>query len=71
MLVDVRTPDEYRTGHKEGALNIPADEVEQRAPQLLPDTDMPRLFELFKQRGDQCKFVYDDDMAAMVNTIHA
>lgn len=37
VLVDVRTPDEYRTGHKEGALNIPADEVEQRAPQLLPD----------------------------------
>ena len=37
----------------------------------VPDTDMPRLFELFKQRGDQCKFVYDDDLAAMVNTIHA
>ena len=37
VLVDVRTPEEYRTGHKEGALNIPADEVEQRAAQLLPD----------------------------------
>ena len=37
----------------------------------VPDTDMPRLFELFKQRGDQCKFVYDDDLAAMVNAIHA
>ena len=33
----VRTLDEYRTGHKEGALNIPADEVEQLAPRLLPD----------------------------------
>lgn len=37
VLVDVRTLEEYRTGHKEGALNIPADEVEQRAAQLLPD----------------------------------
>ena len=37
VLVDVRTLDEYRTGHKEGALNIPADEVEQLAPRLLPD----------------------------------
>ena len=37
VLVDVRTPEEYRTGHKEGALNIPVDEVEQRAAQLLPD----------------------------------
>ena len=36
VLVDVRTLDEYRTGHKEGALNIPADEVEQLAPRLLP-----------------------------------
>ena len=35
--VDVRTLAEYRTGHKEGALNIPADEVEQLAPRLLPD----------------------------------
>ena len=37
VLVDVRTPEQYRAGHKEGALNIPVDEVEQLAPQLLPD----------------------------------
>ena len=37
VLVDVRTPEEYRAGHKEGALNIPVDEVEQLASQLLPD----------------------------------
>ena len=37
----------------------------------VPDTDMPRLFELFKQRGDQCKFVYDDDLSAMVNAMRA
>ena len=37
VLVDVRTPVEYRAGHKEGALNIPVDEVEQLASQLLPD----------------------------------
>lgn len=35
----------------------------------VPDTDMPRLFELFKKRGDQCKFVYDDDLAALVNSL--
>lgn len=37
MLVDVRTPEEYRAGHKEGAVNIPVDELEELAPQLLPD----------------------------------
>ena len=30
---------------------------------------MPRLFELFKKRGDQCKFVYDDDLAALVDSL--
>lgn len=39
VLVDVRTPEEFRAGHKEGALNIPVDEVEQLAPLLLPDKD--------------------------------
>lgn len=37
LLVDVRTPEEYHAGHKEGALNLPVDEVEQLAPQLLPN----------------------------------
>lgn len=37
ILVDVRTPEEFHKGHKEGALNIPVDEVELLAPQLLPD----------------------------------
>lgn len=37
LLVDVRTPEEYRAGHKEGAVNIPVEELEELAPQLLPD----------------------------------
>lgn len=37
LLVDVRTPEEYHAGHNEGALNLPVDEVEQLAPQLLPN----------------------------------
>lgn len=39
MLVDVRTPEEFRVKHKEGAVNIPVDEVEALAPQLVPDKD--------------------------------
>ena len=30
LLVDVRTPGEYQTGHIEGAINIPVSEVESR-----------------------------------------
>lgn len=37
LLVDVRSPEEYRAGHKQGALNIPGDEIEELAPQMLPN----------------------------------
>ena len=30
LLVDVRTPGEYRGGHIEGAVNIPLDQVQRR-----------------------------------------
>lgn len=35
----------------------------------IPEAEMPGFFELFKKRGDQCKFVYDDDLSAMVQAI--
>ncbi len=33
-LVDLRTPEEYRTGHLEGAVNIPFDEIRGKIGQL-------------------------------------
>jgi hydroxyacylglutathione hydrolase len=35
-LVDVRTPGEWRSGHVEGAVNIPAHEIEARAGEIPP-----------------------------------
>lgn len=37
----------------------------------IPEEDMPRFFELFKQRGDRCKFVYDDDLSDMARSMLA
>ena len=37
----------------------------------IPEEDMPRFFELFKQRGDCCKFVYDDDLSDMARSMLA
>ncbi|MER3466910.1 MAG: hypothetical protein C4340_07490 [Armatimonadota bacterium] len=34
QVIDVRSPDEYATGHIPGALNIPLDEVESRLDDL-------------------------------------
>lgn len=39
MLIDVRTPEEFHARHRDGAVNIPVDEVETLAPQLVPDKD--------------------------------
>jgi phage shock protein E len=39
-LVDVRTPAEYRAGHIAGALNVPVDQLLQRAAEL-GDRDRP------------------------------
>ncbi|MFO0624562.1 MAG: rhodanese-like domain-containing protein [Polyangiales bacterium] len=37
VLLDVRTPEEFRDGHVEGARNIPVDEVAQRLAELSRD----------------------------------
>ena len=34
LVVDVRTPEEYATGHVPGAINVPVDEVAKRAAEL-------------------------------------
>lgn len=36
VLVDVRTPGEYRDGHVPGAINIPLQELHQRMDELRP-----------------------------------
>jgi len=34
LVVDVRTPTEYRMGHYDGAINVPLGEIEQRLDEL-------------------------------------
>jgi rhodanese-related sulfurtransferase len=36
-VVDVRSPDEYRAGHLPGALNIPADQLQDRLGDIPAD----------------------------------
>ena len=41
LLLDVRTPEEFASGHPEGALNIPHDQVAARLAELGDDKDRP------------------------------
>jgi rhodanese-related sulfurtransferase len=38
-VIDVRSPDEYRAGHLPGALNIPADQLQEHLADV--PTDRP------------------------------
>ena len=38
LIVDIRTPEEYRSGHIPGAVSISLAELEQRAVREIPDT---------------------------------
>ena len=40
VLVDAMPVRYYRHSHLPGAINVPADEVGERAPELLPDKDV-------------------------------
>jgi phage shock protein E len=41
VLVDVRSPSEYATGHVQGAVNLPLDRLSSDALALLPDKSAP------------------------------
>lgn len=37
LLIDVRSPGEYASGHVDGAVNVPLDRIETQLPALAPD----------------------------------
>lgn len=39
VIVDVRTPEEFATGHVPGAINVPNEEILDQMPEQLPDAD--------------------------------
>lgn len=43
VILDVRTPGEFYSGHIKGAINIPNESIEQSRPTLLDDLDAPIL----------------------------
>lgn len=45
VLIDVRTPEEYASGHLQGALLLPVDRIAQDIAKQVPDKHMPiRLY---------------------------
>lgn len=49
LIIDVRSPGEYQSGHVDGALNLPLTELPRLAGQHLPDKAQPLV--LYCQSG--------------------
>ncbi|HET9087790.1 MAG TPA: rhodanese-like domain-containing protein [Acidobacteriaceae bacterium] len=43
LLIDVRSPSEYRSGHLPSAINLPLNRLEAELPRRVPDKDQPLL----------------------------
>jgi phage shock protein E len=43
LVLDVRTPEEYASGHVAGATNVPVDQVEKRISEVAPAKDAPLI----------------------------
>jgi phage shock protein E len=43
VVIDVRTPEEYKAGHLEGVINAPLAEISQKIGKLSPDKSRPIL----------------------------
>jgi phage shock protein E len=41
LVLDVRTPQEFKSGHVKGAVNVPLDELAARIGLVAPDKDTP------------------------------
>lgn len=53
VILDVRTADEYATGHISGAILLPFDEIPVKAEQLIPDKDVKIL--VYCRSGNRSK----------------
>ncbi len=41
LLIDVRSPGEYASGHVQGAINLPLNRLEQEIGRVVPDKSVP------------------------------
>ncbi|MCS6929212.1 MAG: rhodanese-like domain-containing protein [Saprospiraceae bacterium] len=66
-LIDVRTPEEYRLGHAEGAINIPLDTIPHRISEIAA---MPAPRILYCRSGNRSGMAVQILRQAGVSDVH-
>lgn len=53
IILDVRTPDEFSAGYIKGAINLPVNQIRNKAAEILPDKDAEIL--IYCRSGNRSK----------------
>jgi phage shock protein E len=69
LLIDVRSPGEYASGHVQGALNLPLERFAQEIEQLAPDKHFPVIMYCLSgaRSGGACRLLQQLGYTQVVN----
>ena len=69
LVIDVRSPGEYASGHVQGAINLPLDRFEQEIRRLAPDKSMPVMMYCLSggRSGGACQLMQQLGYQQVVN----
>ncbi len=69
LVIDVRSPGEYASGHVQGALNLPLERVAQDIERLAPDKSLPVLMYCLSggRSGSACRVLQQLGYQQVIN----
>ena len=69
LVIDVRSPGEYASGHVQGAVNLPLDRFEQEIGRVAPDKSVPVLMYCLSggRSGGACRLMQQLGYRQVVN----
>ena len=69
LLIDVRSPGEYASGHVQGAINLPLSRFEQEIGHLAPDKSVPVMMYCLSggRSGGACRLMQQLGYRQVVN----
>ena len=69
LVIDVRSPGEYASGHVQGAVNLPLDRFEQEIGRVAPDKSVPVMMYCLSggRSGGACRLMQQIGYQQVIN----